>query len=81
MDEIQSAERRYLSLPVIFLCIDDGPVFCLLHFEVGEFVPVMGLDVLVGVAPSRPVKARTAWLLETPTVRAIAANGMRRSRN
>src|SRR5258707_263578 len=57
MDEIQSAEGRYLSLPVVFLRIDDGPVFRLFHFKVGEFSAVMGLNVLVGVAPERPVKA------------------------
>jgi hypothetical protein len=50
VDEIQGAECRYLRLPVVFVCVDDAPIFRLFHLEFGEFRAVVSLYVLVGVA-------------------------------
>jgi hypothetical protein len=66
MNQIQRTERRYLRLPVILMRIDDAPVFRLLHLKVGEFLAVMCLNVLVGVAPERPVEAPDGLALGNP---------------
>jgi hypothetical protein len=43
--------RRDQGLLGHFRIIDHGPQLGLLRVEFGEFAPVMGLDILIGVAP------------------------------
>jgi hypothetical protein len=57
---VDAAELRgpgHLRPPVLFVCVHRPPDVGLLRLEFGEFAPVMGLDVLVGVAPKRLVES------------------------
>jgi hypothetical protein len=57
--DVDTAELRgpsHLGLPVLFVRVHRSPDVGLFHLEFGEFHAMMGLDVLVGVAPERLLK-------------------------
>ena len=57
MDAAQLRGPGHLRPPIILVRVHRPPDVGLLRLEFGEFAPVMGLDVLVGVAPKRLVES------------------------
>jgi hypothetical protein len=51
MDAIHCVDRRDQGLLAHFRIVDHRPELGLLRVQLGEFAPMMGLNVLVGVAP------------------------------
>jgi hypothetical protein len=53
MDAIHRVNRGDQILLGDFIAVDHRPEFGLLRVELGQFTPMMTVDVLVGVAPER----------------------------